>query len=92
MDAKFALLQKQLESLIASSDSIHGMTKQSTFNRMIPLSDLGMVRATKQLKEKVILWCNAFNLDAVYSDVSRAFHFTLDVHTVRRTLNSSSVC
>lgn len=87
MDAKVALLQVQIDSLIKSSDSIHRITKRTKFNRMIPLSDLRMVRATEPLKEKVIRWCNQFNLKAVYSDITRAFHFTLDIDTVRRSVN-----
>ena len=88
MDVKATLLQIQLDSLVESCDSIHRMSKQTKFNRWIPLSDLGMVRATANIKEKVIRWCNLFNLDAVYSDVSRGFHFTLDVDTVRRSMRS----
>lgn len=74
-----------MDVLIESSIGIYLINRQTAFNRIIPVTDLGVERVTEKLVEECTTYGGRIGVPVEYCEVLRGFLMTIDVMTV--TLN-----
>lgn len=82
MNPKFIEL---MDVLIESSIGIYLLNRQTTFNRVIPVVDLGVERVTDKLVEECTLYGDRIGTPVQYCETLRGFTMTIDLMGV--TLN-----